>query len=81
MDSNIGNDTNCGDGRNKVDWNKVTAVDDGDSKSDRGDDTNDDGKGGYDSDSESNECGDGNKNDGDDGGCLNFVKNCLKINK
>ena len=39
----------------------------------------DDGKGGDDSDGESNECTDGHKNDGDDDDeCLDSVKNCVK---
>ena len=80
-DSNIGNDTNCGDGRSKVDCSKDTAVDDGNNKSADGGNTNDDGKGGDDSDGESNECADGHKNDGDDDdddGCLNSAENCFK---
>ena len=51
-DSNIVNDVNCGDGRSKVDCNKDTAVDDGNSKLDGGGDTNDDRKGGEDSEGE-----------------------------
>ena len=79
VDSNIGNDTNCGDGRSKAYCSKDAVVDDGNSKSSGGGDTIDDGKGGNDSDSESNECADGHKNDcDDDDECLNFVKNCFK---
>ena len=54
-------------------------VDDSNSKSDGGGDTNDDGKGGDNSDVECNERADGYKNDGNhDNGCLNSVKNCFK---
>ena len=71
--------TKCGDGRSKVDCSKDTVVDDGCCKSDGGGDAKDDGKGGDDSDSESNECANGHKNDGDDDDrCLNSVKNCFK---
>ena len=47
--SNIVNDVNCGDGWSKVDCSKDTAVDDDNSKLDGGGDTNDDRKGGEDS--------------------------------
>ena len=74
---NIGNDTNCGDGKSKVDCSKDTAVDVSNSKSNGGGDTNDDDKGGDDSDGEGNQCVDGHKNDDDDR-CLNSAKNYFK---
>ena len=78
-DSDIGSGADCGDGRSRVDCSKDIAVDDGNSKSDGGGDTNDDGKGGDNSNSESNNDADGHNNDGDnDDGCLNSVKNCFK---
>ena len=71
VDSNICNDTYCDDGRSKVDYSKDIVVDDNSSKSDGGGNTNDDGKGGDDSDLKSNECADGPKNDSyDDDGCF-----------
>ena len=55
-DFNICNDANCGGGRVKVDCSKDTAVDDSNCKSDGHGDTNDDGKGGDDSDGGRNLC-------------------------
>ena len=55
-DFNICNDANCGGGRIKVNCSKDTAVDDSNSKSDGHGDTNDDGKGGDDSDGGRNLC-------------------------
>ena len=78
-DSDIGNDANCGDGRSKVDCNKTIAINDSNSKSDGGGDTNDDSKRGDDSDGESNDGADGHKSDGDDDDeFLSSVKKCFK---
>ena len=63
-DSGVDNGANCDDGRGKGDCSKGIAVDDGTSKSDGGGDTNDNGKDGDGSDSESNDGTDGHKNDG-----------------
>ena len=77
--SDIGNDATCGDGRSKVDCTEDVVVDDGNSKSDGGGDTNYDGTGGDDSDVQSNDGADGHKTYGDDDdGYLNSVKNCFK---
>ena len=77
-DSNIGNDANRGDSRRKFDCSKDKAADDDNCKSDGGCDTNDHGKGGDDSDGESYDGAEGHKNEGEDDGCLNSVKNCFK---
>lgn len=80
VDSNIGNDANCGDGKSKGDCIEVTAGDD--SNSNIGGGFNGDGVGDTNnkSDEESNGGVDGHKtNDGvNDGGCINFVKNCFE---
>ena len=78
-DSDIGNDANCGVGGSKVDCSKDIAVNNDNSKSDGGGDTNVDGKGGNDSDGKSNDSADRHKIDSDDDdGCLNTVKDCIK---
>ena len=80
VESNIGNDANCGDGKSKGDCIEVTAGDD--SNSNIGGGFNGDGIGDTNnkSDDESNGGVDGHKtNDGvTDGGCINFVKNCFE---
>ena len=80
VESNIGNDANCGNGKSKGDCIEVTAGDD--SNSNIGGGFNGDGVGDTNnkSDAESNGGVDGHKtNDGvNDGGCINFVKNCFE---
>lgn len=80
VDSIISNDANCGDGMSKVDCSKGAAGDDSNSNTD-GVPNNDgsgntdyDGKGGNDSDRESNCAADGHRTDDcNDNGCLGSI--------
>ena len=85
--ASIGNDTNCGDGKSKVNCSEDIVADDsnsnvdGDPNDDGGSGTNDDGRDGDDSDGESNGGLDRHKSGNDyGGGCLDSVKIWFKSN-